>query len=348
MKTDPLVVGYSPERIHQVAREIPEGLRAIPGVKQVAVSENGIFSGTEGGTSLRSVENFVPAKESDLDVAYDEIGPEYFTTVGARMLLGRDFTERDNDPSQHYAIINETMSKFYFKDGNPIGRKLIIHDQKQSPQQYEIVGVVRDVRDHSVREPVDRRLYVPFHNALDQPVVLNVEIRTDRDPNLVMSSIKQRMAAIAPGLPVAGVNTINELAQREVFSESMLARLSGMFGVLALVLAAVGLYGLMSYMVVVRTKEIGIRMALGAQRGDILRGIMKQALVLAVTGVVIGLPIAYLSGHAMKSTLYEVGAGDPVSLGIATGILAAVALLSSLIPAINAVRVDPVVVLRYE
>jgi predicted permease len=348
MKTDPLVVGYKVEQIHQVARDIPEAMKSIPGVKQAAVSENGIFSGTEGGTTLRAIDGYVPVNESDLNMAFDEIGPGYFETIGAQLLLGRDFTERDNDASQHYTIINDTASKFYFRDANPIGRKLTIPDNNQIPIQYEVVGVVRDVRDHSVREAVDRRFYLPFRNAIDQPVVLNVEIRTTADPGMVTNSIRQKMAQIAPGLPIVGIDPIDRLAQREIFGESMLARMSGMFGVLALLLAAVGLYGLMSYMVVTRTKEIGIRLALGAQRSDIIKGILRQAMILAATGVAVGVPIALLSGHALKTTLYEVGAGDPVSLAVSVGILAGVALVASVIPAMAAVRVDPNIVLRYE
>ncbi|HET9699137.1 MAG TPA: ABC transporter permease [Terriglobales bacterium] len=348
MKTDPLVVGYKAEQIHQFAREIPDALKTLPGVKQVAVSENGVFSGTEGGTTIKGIDGYVPVNESDLDIAFDEIGPGYFQTIGAQMLLGRDFNERDNDPSQHYAILNERASKFYFKDANPIGRKLTIPDNNQVLHQYEVVGVVRDVHDHSVREAVDRRFYVPFRNEIDQPVVLNVEIRTTADPGMVTSGIRQKMAQIAPGLPIAGIDTIDTLAQREIFGESMLARMSGMFGILALLLAAVGLYGLMSYMVVMRTKEIGIRLALGAQRSDIIKGILKQAMILAATGVAVGVPIALLSGHALKTTLYEVGAGDPLSLVVSVAILAGVALLASMVPALAAVRVDPNIVLRYE
>jgi ABC-type antimicrobial peptide transport system permease subunit len=156
------------------------------------------------------------------------------------------------------------------------------------------------------------------------------------------------MAQIAPGLPVVGIDPVDRLAQREIFGESMLARVSGMFGVLALLLAAVGLYGLMSYMVVTRTKEIGIRLALGAQRSDIIKGILKQAMILAATGVAVGVPIALLSGHALRTTLYEVGAGDPVSLAVSVVVLAGVSLLASMVPALAAVRVDPNIVLRYE
>jgi putative ABC transport system permease protein len=347
MKTDPLVVGWPQERLKQLVKNAPEALRTIPGVKVASVSENGLFSGTESGSTIK-VEGFTSNNESDMNVAFDQVGPGYFKAIGAQFLLGRDFDERDDEGSTANVIINETMTKFYFKDKNPIGRKITYADDNQVQRTFEIIGVVKDVRDHSVREAVDRRFYFPLLNSVAGIVMLNFEIRTSSDPNLIVNAVRQKMNELAQGLPIVSVETIDELAQREVFKESMLARLSGMFGVLALVLAAVGLYGLMSYMVVVRTKEIGIRLALGAQRSDILKGIVKQALVLATTGVAVGLPIAYLSGHAMKSTLYEVGAGDPVALGIATAILAAVALISSLIPAINAVRVDPMVVLRYE
>ena len=283
-----------------------------------------------------------------MDAAFDEIGPGYFKTLGAQMLLGRDFTDRDQDVNQPYTIINETMAKFYFAGQNPLGRKLTVPDDKQIPHTFEVVGVVHDVRDHSVRKPVDRRFYLPFVNAVNQANILNFEIRTTGDPGPLMPLIRQRMGEIAPGLPIVSLDTIDDLAQSQVFEESMLARLSGMFGLVALLLASVGLYGLMSYMVAVRTKEIGIRLALGAQRGDIVRSIVKQAVILAATGVGIGIPIALLSGHALKTSLYEVGSGDPVSLVVSASILAAVAMVASLLPALNAIRVDPMVVLRYE
>jgi predicted permease len=347
VKTDPLATGYDQDRIRQIAREIPVALQRVGGVQQVSVSENGLFSGTESGTSIK-VEGFTSNNESDLDAAFDQIGPGYFQTIGARLLLGRDFTERDNDPSQHYTIINEAMARFYFKDASPIGRKITVADDQQVKHVYEIVGVVRDVHDHSIRDKVDRRYYLPLVNEASHLSVLNFEVRTSADPNAVMSALRQPMAAVAPGLPVVTISTIDDLAQREVFKESMLARLSGMFGVLALLLAAVGLYGLMSYMVTTRTKEIGIRLALGAQRQDILKSIVKQAMILAATGVAVGIPIALLSGHALKTTLYEVGGGDPVALAASASILAGVALVASVIPALNAIRVDPMVVLRYE
>jgi ABC-type antimicrobial peptide transport system permease subunit len=212
----------------------------------------------------------------------------------------------------------------------------------------EIVGVVRDVHDHSVRAKVERRFYMTMTNPINGIAVLNFQVRTHADPNIVMNTIRQQIISVAPTLPISSVKTLDEMAKRTVFEESMLARLSSLFGLLALLLAAVGIYGLMSYLVVVRTKEIGIRLALGAQPGDILRAILKQSLVLAGTGVVVGIPIVMLSGRAMKTVLYEVGAGDPFALMSSIVVLAAVALLASLLPARAAMKVDPIHVLRYE
>ncbi len=347
MKTDPISVGFTPEHVQQIAREAPEAFASIPGVRGATVSEDGLFSGTDSDTDI-TVDGYTSNNKDDLQSHYDHIGSNYFSTIGARLLLGRDLTERDNGVNNNVAVINETMAHFYFKDGNAIGHKFNAAGDDRVMRSYEIVGVVRDVRDHSVRKPVDRRFYIPFLNGLSSTSIVNFEIRTTGDPNIATSAIRQKLAQVAPGLPIVSVQTLDDLAQRQVFQESMLARLSGLFGVLALVLAAVGLYGLMSYMVVVRTKDIGIRIALGAQRSDILKSILKQAFVLAVTGVGVGIPIALLCGYAMRTTLYEVGASDPVSLISSMLVLAVVALGSSLVPAIAAMRVDPIIALRYE
>ncbi len=208
--------------------------------------------------------------------------------------------------------------------------------------------MVRDVHDHSVRKKVNRRFYIAISNPISGISVLNFQVRTKNDPSLVMGTIRQRMSSVAPELPIVSLKTVDEMAQRTVFEESMLARLSSLFGVLALLLAAVGIYGLMSYMVVVRTKEIGIRLALGAQRSDILRSVLKQSAVLAGTGVLVGIPVVLLCGRAMRTVLYEVGAGDPLALVSSVVILASVAVLASLLPARNAMKVGPISVLRYE
>lgn len=347
VRTDPLSAGLSQERLRAMATDVTEALNNAPGVEKAAVSVNGLFSGTEGDSSLE-VEGFQSKNEDDLSSAMDQVGPGYFSTLGATMLLGREFDARDAQPNANTAVINESFAKFYFKDANPIGRKLLVPDTQGVKHPLEIVGVVRDVHDHSVRAKVERRFYMTMTNPINGIAVLNFQVRTHADPNIVMNTIRQRITSVAPTLPISNIKTLDDMAKRTVFEESMLARLSSLFGVLALLLAGVGIYGLMSYLVVVRTKEIGIRLALGAQPGDILRAILKQSLVLAGTGVAVGIPIVMLSGRAMKAVLYEVGAGDPFALMTSIVVLAAVALLASLLPARAAMKVDPIQVLRYE
>jgi predicted permease len=347
VKTDPLAAGFPGDRVRAMANDINDAIATVPGVDKAAVSENGLFSGTESGSSIE-VEGFQSKNEEDLDSAFDQVSPGYFSTIGATMLLGREFEDRDNQPTANTAIVNEAFSQFYFKDANPIGRKLMVPDSQSVKHQLEIVGVVRDVHDHSVRAKVDRRFYISINNPISNLPVINFEVRTHGDPDVVMNAIRQRIASAEPGLPIVSLKTVDEMAKRTVFEESMLARLSSLFGVLALLLAAVGIYGLMSYMVVVRTKEIGIRLALGAQRSDILGSVLKQSAVLAGTGVLVGIPVVLICGRAMRTVLYEVGAGDPLALVSSVVILACVAVLASLLPARNAMKVDPINVLRYE
>jgi predicted permease len=347
VKTDPLSNGLSQERLRAMAVDVTDALATVPGVQKAAVSVNGLFSGTESDTSIE-VEGYKTQNEEDLNSAMDQVGPGYFSTIGATLLLGREFDVRDMQSGATNVIVNESFAQFYFKDANPIGRKLMVPDNESVKHPLEIIGVVRDVRDHSIRKKVDRRFYLTFNNPVNGIAVLNYEIRTNGDPNLVMSNIRQRMTSVAPNLPILSIKTVDEMARRTVFEESMLARLSSLFGILALLLAAVGIYGLMSYLVAVRTKEIGIRLALGAQPGDILRSVLKQSVVLAGTGVLVGIPIVLLCGRAMRTVLYEVGAGDPFALVSSVVILASVAVLASLLPARSAMKVDPIHVLRYE
>ncbi len=348
VRTDPISAGYSSERLQQLARELEDGIASVPGVSGVAYSENGLFSGSENGSGIR-IEGIATTSEDDSNAAYDQVGANYFSTLGIPILMGREITEKDSASGPRVAVINESLAKFYFKDENPIGRKIYLSGESmRDVPPWEIVGVARDVRDHSVRDKVDRRFYLPFGQAHSGVNSLALMIRTSSDPATVMESIRSRVRNIDPALPINGVDMVNTLAMRTVFSESMLARLSGLFGALALVLAAVGIYGLMSYLVVSRTKEIGIRMALGAQRSQILFSVLKHSLLLTVAGVVIGLPFAVAGTQTLKAVLYGVGTIDFVALICAVLALAIVSIAAGLVPARNAIKVDPMVALRYE
>lgn len=348
VKTDPLSVGYKAERLQQLAVELADGLSSLPGISSVSVSENGLFSGSSSDTGIK-VEGQTLEREEDSNAAFDQVGPHYFSTTGIPIVRGRPIGPADTAASQPVMVINESLATFYFKDANPIGRKVYLQgDEYKHRPPYEIIGVSRNARDLSLREEVGRHFYVPLSQPVVPPNVLNISIRSTADPATVMEAIRARMRSIDPGLPITGVNTVNDLAFRTVFAESMMAKLAALFGAVALLLSAVGIYGLMSYLVVSRTREIGIRMALGAQRSQILVSILRQSLTLTAVGVVVGVPIAMLGTQALRAVLYGVGFVDPPSLLIAVALLGTVTLLAGFVPARTATKVDPMVALRYE
>jgi predicted permease len=348
MRLDTLAAGYTSQRTLQLGRELTDAIATVPGVSGVAASENGLFSGTESGDDI-NVEGFTPGKDDDLQAAFDQVGPKYFSTVGIPILMGREITEADNAAAPKIAVVNESFARFYFKNQNPIGRRFTMKaEEYKNLPPIEIVGVSRDAHDHELREKPDRRIYLAMMQSAFPISAVNLEIRTSGDPAAVMDGVRNKVKSIDAALPVGGVDTVNTLAMRTVFAETMLARLAGMFAILALVLAAVGIYGLMSYLVVSRTKEIGIRMALGAQRGQILFSILRHTMMLATAGVAIGIPVALVGTQAIKATLFGVGSVDVLSLLAAVALLGVVALSAGFIPARTATKVDPMVALRYE
>lgn len=348
LQTDPMSAGYDPSKLPALSAQIIDSIRTVPGVTAVTASENGLFSGSESGDAV-SVDGYVPNSDEDSQVALDMIGPAYFSSLRIPVLLGREISDADTASAPRVAVINESMAKFYFKDANPIGRKvkMTAEDYKNLPP-YEIVGVTHDVKDHSLRKKVERRMYVSMAQPLWPQSALNFEIKTAGDPSSVMAAVRARVKGVDGALPIAAVRTMAEQTNRITAREQILAKLAGLFGGLALVLAAIGIYGLMSYLVVSRTKEIGIRMALGAKRSQILGSVLRHSVTLAALGVLAGVPPAFATSRVMKSVLFEVGTVDFASLLISVSVLCAVAVFAALVPARSATRVDPMIALRYE
>ena len=348
IQTDPMAAGYDPLKLPALTSQIIDGIRTIPGVTAVTASENGLFSGTESGDAVK-VEGFTPRSEEDSQIAFDSIGPNYFSSLGVPLLLGRELRESDTATSPRVAVINETMAKFYFGDANPIGRKVAFtsEDHRNDPP-YEIVGVARDVRDHSLRDKVERRMYVSTNQPADPLSAINFEVKIAGDTASTLDAVRARIRSIDSGLPIAAVRTIQEQTDRVLGRERLMAKLAGLFGGLAFILSAIGIYGLMSYLVVSRTKEIGIRMALGAKRSQILGSVLRHSAMLAAAGVAVGVPLAFVGSRAMRSVLFEVGAIDPLAMGLAVAGLGAAAMFAALVPARTATKVDPMIALRYE
>ncbi|HEY6308074.1 MAG TPA: ABC transporter permease [Candidatus Angelobacter sp.] len=346
IRTDPLAAGYKDQRAVDFANEVNRRLATLPGVRAVTYSKNGLFSGSDSGDDL-TVEGFVPKSDDDRAAHYDYSGPGYFSALGVPLILGRDIGPQDTATSPKVAVINETMARFYFGQASPLGRRIWIDGNEGRNKPIEIVGVARDARGMEMRGQMERRFYVPFsQNAPGSNVVF--EVRAGGDPAALADSVRKAISSFDPNLPVTFVQTMSHLVDRAMNNEILVARLAGFFGILALLLACVGLYGIMSFTVGSRTKEIGLRMALGAQRSAMLWMVLGQTGKLVLLGAAVGIPLALVGSHLLSSMLFGLSETDPLSMVIAVLLLALVALLAGLIPARRATKVDPMVALRYE
>jgi predicted permease len=343
LELDPVAAGYEGERLRTLVDQLLERLRAVPGVSGVTLSENGIFSGTESSTSI-AISGRPELRDPDDDVNYDHVGPDYFKVVGIPIVVGRDIGPQDRKGAPRVAVINETMARFYFPGQNPLGQRFA--ETNEPDVIYEIVGVSGDARDHDLRGPVTRRYYAPLMQS-ENLSTFNFEIRTP-EPKTVLAPIREAVRGFDPRLVIQDIAPLNVNIDESIGDERLVAKLSAVFGVLALLLASIGLYGVVSYTVSRRINEIGIRMALGANHGKVLWMVLRETLLLALAGIVLGLLAVFAAARVVSSRLYGLSAYDPPTLAAATAVLVAVAILAGAIPGSKATRVDPTEALRYE
>jgi predicted permease len=347
VSTDGLTAGYEGPRLSGLWRDLTERLRALPGVQGATYSTNGLFSGSESADEI-DVEGFTPSKDDEKFSRFDRVGPQYFSTVGIPMLLGREITQQDNASSPRVCVINESFAKTFFKDRNPIGRHITqkFGDEKT---MSEIVGVAKDARDHRLRGEVPPRFYVPGDQAMGGPNrFANFEIRTAGDPEQMITAVRKTMVGVNEDLPVRNARPLVESIDIANSQPRMVARLCSIFGIMALLLAATGLYGVLSYGVARRTNEIGIRMALGAGRARVIQMILRETAIMIVVGVVAGTIFTAIGVQLIKSKLFGLGVLDPAAVLSAVAILTVVALVAGYIPAARAARVNPTQALRHE
>ena len=343
---NPGVIGYNLDQSARLYERLLDRINGVPGVRSATFSFYNPLHML--GLLIPKIQEPTQSSVKATDrVGIDDVGPNYFKTFETPVLVGRDFTTADRIGAPKVVIINEAMARRYFSDRNPLGKHLTVPDWNGDPSWKEIVGVVKDAQNRGLRESPTPMIYLPLFQFPDEGLI-TFEVRTTISPLSVANTIQRAIKATEPRLPVFDIKTLNEQVDDSLVQERLIASLSSLFGALALLLAALGLYGLMTYATNRRTGEIGIRIALGATRGQIAGMVLRETLLLILVGLAIGVPAAAASSHLIRSELYGLRANDPLTILIASLIMVGIAAFAAYLPARRASRVDPMAALRTE
>ena len=339
-----------PEEINQFFNQLHDGVSNLPGVQSAAIAYDHPLQ-TNWIDSFQIEGRVAPADGRGFQANFNPIGPDYFVTVGAPMIRGRQFTPLDDQDHPGVVIVNEAFVRHYFPNEDPIGRRIrpgppVRIWREQRLTSFEIVGVVRDVKSAGLQAETEPTYYLPATQAPLHDMTLLV--RTTTEPTAIVPALRQTVWSIDPNQPIANVNTLEQIVSDSISQPRLNMTLMALFGALALILAAVGIYGLLSYTVTQRTREMGIRLALGAQVGDVLRLVLKQGMVLALVGQAIGLAGALALTRLIRALLFGVTPTDVTIFAAVVGVLTTIALLACYLPARRATKVDPLKALRYE
>jgi len=347
-RLNPVAAGYKKERMKLLAEQLVGRMSSLPGVRGVSYSQNGLFSGSESADAI-IVPGFNADKPRDRVAREDSVGPDYFGVVGIPILMGRGIAPQDTATSTRVAVVNEAMVKYFFHGENPIGHQFQIDDPDEKGKPFTVIGVSQDAKDHGslLREATPPRFYRAFLQDSD-PIQIMLEIVAGGNPDSALANVRSQITAVDPNLPIEFAYSVRHLLENNLGSQIALAKLSTFFAGLALLLACIGLYGIMSYTVAGRTREIGLRMALGAQRVDVLQLVLREGMLLVGVGLILGVPLAFAGSRVLHSFLFGLKSTDPLSLVAAVLLLAIVAAVAGFVPARRAAKVDPMVALRYE
>jgi len=339
----PSLNGYSQARMLALFERLREDISRLPGIRAVSMAEEAVLAGDATAGTIK-VDGYHSKEDEDM-VAYENyVGPGYFATMGIPRLAGRDFTRADGPTAPHVAIINQKLAQHFFGTESPIGRHIYFTRGKEEP--VEIIGVVKNGKATDPKEKQQQFAYGSYsQRKMSQ---LTFYARTSQDPLAVAQMLREEVRRQDSNLPIFNVKTMEQQIDESLFMDRLVAALSITFGALATLLAAIGLYGVLAFMVARRTREIGIRMAVGANRRNVLALVMREVLILAGAGIAIAAPAAFALGSVIESQLLGVSGRDPWVIGGATATLALVALLAGYIPALRASRVNPLSALRYE
>lgn len=344
---DTRLAGYKPNDLSSVYRQLYDRLSTLPNVRSATIASYSPMQGTMTNSTI-TVRGYTPAKDEDISVSDIQIGPNFSETLGVTLLMGRDIGLQDTPNSPKVAVVTQSFAKSFFHDENPIGRRATFEDASDK-DDFEIVGVIADSKYESAKEKPDRTVYRPILQVQDEQTFSNVfELRTNGDPLALSAEVRAAIAQVNDKLPVLNVTSLRIQTEESLQQEKLITQLVSFFGLLGLLLSCVGLYGIMAHAVVRRTNEIGIRMALGAERGHITWMVLRESLLLVAVGLIVGIPAAWAAAKLISSQLYGVNPSDPVSLVTAALALTTVAALAGYLPARKAARVNPLIALRYE
>jgi len=356
LKLEPAGSGNKTPRLGLFYDELLQRVAALPGVQQASLvgyspmaRREWLLQGQSPDSSANpmSLQGYAPRPGEEMVIPWMQVYPDSFSTLGIPLVAGRDFSRQDNQQAPRAAIINESMAIRFYGNESPLGRRLGFGGPEHNGE-IEIIGVVKDVKYTSPRNEGGAMFYLPFAQANTGRGQMTLVVRTVGDPLTVAAAVRRETQALDRQMPRFEVETLAAQIAASLGQERLLATLSSGIGLLALLLSCIGLYGVLSYTVAQRTREIGIRMALGAERREVLRLVLRAALRLALLGAALGIPAALAAARLLASQLFGVSAADPFAIGMATLLLLAVAAAASCLPARRAARVDPLVALRYE
>jgi predicted permease len=351
-RADPRVSGHKGEQVSEIYRRMVERIDALPGVVRASFSRHSPLSGG-GGTSTVSVPGRTPNDIQVDNVAEILIGPEYFEAMETPLLRGRSLGAQDHAKTPKVAVVNQVFSQRFLADRDPIGAHFFFGrggpNEAPDPKSFiEIVGLVRDAKYSTQRQDVRPTMFLPAAQSPRGQGEMSFSVRTVGDPVAMVPTIREAIRQLDPNLPLYGFTTVMEQAAQRLSQERLFARLTSFFGLLALLLASIGLYGVMAHSVGRRTKEIGIRMVLGAERARVVKMVFRESMLLILIGVLIGVGAAIASVHFVSSLLYGLTPNDPLTIVAVALIMLIVAALASYLPARRAAEVDPMIALRVE
>jgi len=357
---DPVLAGYKPTQLPALYSGIHDSLTSLAGVASVSFALYSPMSGDGWSEAIYVEGKPEPGPGADAGSGWTRVSPGFFEAIGNSILRGRAFDDHDSDRSRHVALINEAFARKFFNNEDPLGKHF--GKARGSAGDYEIVGVAKDARyaDFDFTKPPGAFFFLPQSQSsgysdtnaasteLRSHYLHDIVVRMQPGAALAVEQVRRALASVAPNLPVGRIQSLDQQVENNFSQQNLIAQLTSLFGILALVLASIGIYGITSYNVARRTNEIGVRMTLGADRMHVVRLVLRGAFLQVVLGLTLGIPLAIAGGRLLGSQLYQVPAGDPAAPAIAVGLLAFCALVASLVPAQRAASFDPVKCLRTE